>query len=58
MEHSSKNENKLNETCDVIFMNEVVMEEHNVEEKYEINHSLQFETRRNLQTNNEQKIVK
>ncbi len=58
MEHSSKNENKLNETCDVIFMNEVVVEEHNVEEKYEINPSLQFETRRNLQTNNEQKIMK
>jgi hypothetical protein len=31
MEHSSKNENKLSETCD-IFMKEVVMEEHNVEE--------------------------
>jgi hypothetical protein len=37
MEHSSKNENKLNETCDDIFMNEVVMEEHNVEKEYEIN---------------------
>jgi hypothetical protein len=31
MEHSSKNENKLNETCE-IFMNEVIMEKQNVEE--------------------------
>jgi hypothetical protein len=39
MEHSSKNKNKLSETCD-IFMNEVVMEKHNVEEKSKINPSL------------------
>jgi hypothetical protein len=39
-------------------MNEVVMEEHNVEEEYEINPSLQFETWGNLQTDNEQEIVK
>jgi hypothetical protein len=52
-----KNENKLNETCDDIFMNEV-MEEHNVEKEYEINPSLQFEIVGNLQIDNEQEIVK
>jgi hypothetical protein len=58
MEHSSKIENKLSETCDDIFMNEVVMEEHNVEKKYEINPSLQYEIGENLQTDNEQEIMK
>ncbi len=58
MEHSSKNENKLSETCGDIFMNEVVMEKHNVEEEYEINPSLQFEIGGNLQSDNEQGIVK
>ncbi len=43
MEHSLENENKLNETCD-IFINETFMEEQNVEEQFEINLSLEFET--------------
>jgi hypothetical protein len=58
MKHSSKNEKKLSETYDDIFINEVVMEKHNVEEEYEINPSLQFEIGGNLQTNNEQTILK
>jgi hypothetical protein len=38
-----KNDNKINETCD-IFMNEFVMEENNVKEKFAINLSLQSKT--------------
>jgi hypothetical protein len=56
MEHSSKNEKKLSETCD-IFMNEAVMEKHNVEEQSKMNPSLQFKTRGNLQTGNEEEIM-
>jgi hypothetical protein len=39
MEQSSKNENKINEICD-IFINEVVMEENDMEEKSKVNLSL------------------
>jgi hypothetical protein len=53
MEHSSKNENKLSETCD-IFMNEVIMEKQNVEEQSKINPNLEYEIGGNLQTNNEE----
>jgi hypothetical protein len=42
MEQSSKNENKISETCDIV-RNEVVMEETNVKEGSTINLSLQFE---------------
>ncbi len=56
MEHSSKNENKLSVTCD-IFMKEVVMEEHNVKEQFEINPSLESEIGGNLQIDNEKKIM-
>ncbi len=41
---------KLIETCN-ISMNEVVMEEQNVEEKYEINCNLESKTKRDLQFN-------
>jgi hypothetical protein len=44
---------KLIQTCD-IFKNEVVMEEHNVEEESEINWSLESKTIRNLQFSEEE----
>jgi len=47
MEQSSKNENKISETCDIA-RNEVVMEENNVEEGFTINLSLQFETEKKI----------
>jgi hypothetical protein len=34
-----KNQNRISETCDIV-MNEVIMEENNVEEKFEVNPSL------------------
>jgi hypothetical protein len=53
MENSSKNENKLSETCD-IFMNKVIMEKQNVEEQSKIKPRLGYEIGGNLQTNNEE----
>ncbi len=57
MEQSSKNENKINEICD-IFINEVVMEENDMEEKSKVNLSLQSKTKKNLKTENEEKMMK
>jgi len=53
MEHSSKNEKKLSETCD-IFMNKVIMEKQNVEEQSKINPSLKYQIGGNLQIDNEE----
>jgi hypothetical protein len=53
MECSSKNENKLSETCD-IFMNKVIMEKQNLEEQLKINPTLEYEIGGNLQTDNEE----
>ncbi len=54
MEHSLKNENKLNVTCD-IFMKEVVMAKQNVEKSI-INFSLEFERGGNWQIDNKNEI--
>ncbi len=53
MEQSSNNEIKLSKTCD-IFINKVIMEKQNVEEKFKINPSLEYEIGGNLQTDNEE----
>jgi hypothetical protein len=51
MEQSLENDNKINETCDII-MNEFVIEKNNVEEEFTINPNLQFEKNWKLKMNN------
>ncbi len=53
MEQSSKNENIISETCDIV-RNGIVMEKNNVEERLVINLSLWYKTKKKLEIKNEQ----
>ncbi len=53
MEQSSKNENNINETCDIVRIR-VVMEKNNVEEGSAINLSLQSKIEKKLEIKNEE----
>ncbi len=55
--NNHKNENKVSEICD-IFIYEVIMEQNNMEEKSKVNLSLQFKTKKNQETKNEEKMMK
>ncbi len=47
MEQSSKNENIISETCDIV-RNGIVMEKNNVEERLVINLSLWYKTKKKI----------
>jgi hypothetical protein len=53
MEQSSKNENNISETCDIVRIR-VVMEKNNVEEGSTINLSLQSKIEKKLEIKNEE----
>jgi hypothetical protein len=53
MEQSSKNENNISETCDIVKIR-VVMEKNNVEERSAINLSLQSKIEKKLEIKNEE----
>lgn len=53
MEQSSKNENNISETCDIVRIR-VVMEKNNVEEGSRINLSLQSKIEKKLEIKNEE----
>jgi hypothetical protein len=53
MEQTSKNENIISETCDIV-RNGVVMEKNNVKEGFAIHLNLQYKTIKKLEIKNEE----